>query len=91
MTLARSAVAGRFGDHKVFIAHVWDGFQRQPEATALTRAEFDAHLVEANRQGLLRLSRADLVSGMDPADVQRSEIRLPYSSFHFVRTDPAAR
>lgn len=87
LALARSAVAGRFGDHKVFIAHVWEGFRQQPEAAALTRAEFDAHLVEANRQGLLRLSRADLVSGMDPDDVQRSEIRLPYSSFHFVRTD----
>lgn len=91
MLLARAAVTGRFGDHKVFIAHVWDRFHQQPETTALTRGEFDSHLVEANRQGLLRLSRADLVSGMDPDDVQRSEIRLPYSSFHFVRTDQAAR
>ncbi len=91
MALARSAVAGRFGDHKVFIAYVWDGYQQQPGAAPLTRAEFDAHLVEANRQGLLRLGRADLVGGMDPDDVRRSEIRLPYSSFHFVRTDQATR
>ncbi|MCU0962787.1 MAG: hypothetical protein MUF48_22035 [Pirellulaceae bacterium] len=87
MSLARTATTGWFGDHKVFIAHVWDRFRQQPEAVHMARAEFDSHLVEANRADLLTLSRADLVSGMDADDVRRSEIRLPHSSFHFIRTD----
>jgi hypothetical protein len=95
--LARSAATGRFGDNKVFLSHVWDRFIDQPQdasdrnghgpSPGMTRAEFDRHLVEANRQNLLTLSRADLVSAMDPGDVEASEIRLPHSTFHFVRTD----
>ncbi|MHB0960434.1 MAG: hypothetical protein ACYC0X_31490 [Pirellulaceae bacterium] len=85
--LASSSTTGRFGEHKVFISHVWNRFQQDPAAAGMTREEFNNHLVAANRENLLTLSRADLISGMDPADVQQSEIRLPHSSFHFVRTD----
>ncbi len=53
----------------------------------MTREAFDRHLVDANRDDLLTLSRADLISGMDQDDVRQSEIRLAHSSFHFIRTD----
>lgn len=85
--LARTATGGRFGDHKVFIVHVWDRYRQQPEAVGMTREAFDRHLVDANRDDLLTLSRADLISGMDQDDVRQSEIRLAHSSFHFIRTD----
>ena len=85
--LSCNASSGRFGQNKVFISHVWNHFQQEPDAAGMSRAEFDHHLIEANREDLLALSRADLVSGMDPADVQKSEIPLAHSSFHFIRTD----
>jgi hypothetical protein len=85
--LACSATTGRFGEYKVFISHVWNRFRREGFAAGMTRHDFDRHLVEANRENLLTLSRADLVSGMNPDDVQQSEIKLPHSSFHFIRTD----
>jgi hypothetical protein len=87
LELARTSTSGRFGDNKVFIVHVWNRFRQQPEAIGMTREIFDRHLVDANRDDLLTLSRADLISGMDHDDVQQSEIRLPHSSFHFLRTD----
>jgi hypothetical protein len=88
--LARTASSGRFGDHKVFISHVWHRFCKERGAESMTREEFNQHLVDANREALLTLSRADLVSAMTPEDVQRSEIKLPNHSFHFIRTDGQA-
>lgn len=85
--LACSATTGRFGEHKVFISHVWSRFRQDAVAVGMTRQEFNNHLVDANRENLVTLSRADLVSGMNPDDVQQSEIKLPHSSFHFIRTD----
>lgn len=46
--------------------------------------EFKARLVEANRDGLLTLSRADLVEVMDPARVTESETHYLNATFHFV-------
>jgi len=83
--IAKTVTAGRFGENKVFIAYVWDRFQDSPDG--ISREEFDERLVEANRRDLLTLSRADLVGAMNPVDVERSEIRRPHASFHFVRTD----
>jgi hypothetical protein len=85
--LARTSPTGRFGENKVFLSHIWERFHEQPGGNGMSRAEFERHLVEANRQDLLALSRADLVSAMDPADVEASEIRLPHSTFQFVRAD----
>ena len=48
---------------------------------------FKQRLVEANSKGLLRLSRADLVSAMDPELVAESETRYLNARFHFVRLD----
>ena len=85
--LAQTSPTGRFGENKVFLSHVWNQFQGEGGGNGMTRSEFDRLLVEANRENLITLSRADLVSAMNPNDVQSSEIRLPNSTFHFIRTD----
>lgn len=88
--LARQSPTGRFGENKVFLSHLWQQFQREMSHEAITRDEFDDRLLEANRQNLITLSRADLISEMDPADVDDSEIALPHATFHFIRTDVPA-
>jgi len=80
LAVARALPTGRFGRDKVFISHVWRALQ--PEWS--DRAAFDAALLEANRTQHLSLTRADLVSAMDPADVSESEVRSFGASFHFV-------
>ncbi|ATB34186.1 hypothetical protein [Melittangium boletus] len=81
LTVARALPAERrFGPDKVFIAHVWRALQ----PTWRHRESFDAALIEANRARHLSLSRADLVSVMDPTDVAESEIRAQGARFHFV-------
>ncbi|QDE88841.1 hypothetical protein BHS06_07555 [Myxococcus xanthus] len=80
LSVARALPTGRFGENKVFISHVWKALQ--PEWS--TREAFDAALLEANRTRLLSLTRADLVSAMDPKDVAESEVRSFGASFHFV-------
>ena len=70
----------RFGRKKVFIAHVWRTLA--PEWSS--REAFNEALLEANRTRQLSLSRADLVSVMNSADVAESEIRFSGDSFHFV-------
>ena len=42
-------------------------------------------LIEANRLGHLRLSRADLVEAMDRNELAASEIAHENATFHFVR------
>ncbi len=81
---------GRFGSDKVFIAAIWRRLATDPRFTGTTRQDFDRALVEANRQGLLDLARADLVAAMDPDEVAQSEIRHLNSTFNFVR-DPEGR
>lgn len=68
--IADATGTGGFGEDKVMIAHVYrEAARRHP---GLTPEGFKARLVEAGRQGLLRLSRADLVQAMDPDDVRDS-------------------
>ncbi|WP_226993990.1 hypothetical protein [Myxococcus hansupus] len=80
LTVARALPTGRFGLNKVFISHVWKALQ--PEWS--DREAFDTALLEANRTRRLSLTRADLVSAMDPKDVAESEVRSFGASFHFV-------
>ena len=75
----------RYGESKVFIQHVWDVFRKQSDETQWSLADFKQRLVEANRENLVTLSRADLVGVMDLQLIQASEIRLPHATFHFVR------
>jgi len=81
---------GRFA-RKVFIAAIRRALVRT-EYAGLSRAAIDRALVDANREGLLELSRADLVAVMDPAEVRDSEIQHMMSIWHFVVAErPDAR
>ncbi|WP_166825570.1 hypothetical protein [Thalassoroseus pseudoceratinae] len=82
---AQSVDQPRYGESKVFIQHVWDAFRKQSDGSEWSLAEFKERLVEANRENLLTLSRADLVGAMDRQLIESSEIRLPHATFHFLR------
>lgn len=82
--VASHCPTGRFGDNKVFINHVWRQLQQEPGCPPFDLPSFKHQLVEANRQGLIRLSRADLVQAMDPVDVRESETTYLDSAFHFI-------
>jgi hypothetical protein len=84
----RSSRTGWFGDpaiaNKVFISHVYRAYaERHPDAVPSLEA-FKERLIEANRAGLLRLSRADLVQAMNVTDVRDSETRYLNAVYHFV-------
>jgi hypothetical protein len=79
------ATEGRWDGEKVFVNHVWRRLQVEGNADGLDLNSFKAHLLEANRQGLLRLSRADLVSAMPSDDVRESEIPSFGDVFHFIQ------
>jgi hypothetical protein len=82
---ARDCPTGRFGDHKVFIAHVWDRLRSEPDFAGMDLDGFKRALAEANNLRLIDLARADLVQAMDPQDVRRSEVHYLNATFHFVR------
>jgi hypothetical protein len=82
--LAGNSQGGRFGDDRVFVSHVWRQYQADASAPPLSFEQFKERLVEANRAELLRLARADLPEILPTDEVRASEIRLPYSEFHFV-------
>jgi hypothetical protein len=77
---------GRFGDRKVFIGALWRQFRTSPAFDGMTLEQFKDRLVEAQKQRLLVLARADLVSAMDPKEVAQSEWVDPDGgrSYHFV-------
>lgn len=75
---------GRFGERKVFIAAIRRAL-RGTDYASLPRAAVDALLLRAHREGLLDLSRADLVAVMDPSEVRDSMVKHPVGAeFHFV-------
>jgi hypothetical protein len=82
--VARRSLSGWFGDNKVFINHVWRQVEDEPRFAPLGLAGFKEKLVEANREDLLTLSRADLVQVMDPADVRESETVYVNAVYHFI-------
>jgi N-formylglutamate amidohydrolase len=85
----------RFGDRRVYISGLYD-FVNEAWG-GLDRATFDRLLVDANRQHLLTLGRADHVVAMDPELVAASHIHPdPFpglggagSDFHFVLDEDA--
>jgi hypothetical protein len=79
---ARRASDGVFGDRKVFISALW-----RDAGGPLSLDEFKRQLVEANRRGLLRLYRADLVAEMDPQEVAASATHYLDATFHFVERE----
>ena len=84
LAAARGSKTGRFGDDKVFIAHVFK--QLAAEGAAVGALEvFKERLVSAHLDGRLSLSRADMVEAMAAEDVSASETQHGESTFHFVR------
>lgn len=81
---ARASKTGRYGHNKVFISHVWRGLEGEGESDPQA---FKERLVAAHREGLLDLSRADLVEAMPAEDVAASEVSYYGATFHFVRMD----
>ena len=75
----------RFGENKAFISHVWRQLGGEAADDGLALDEFKTRLIAANREGLVRLSRADLVEAMDPADVAESATVYENALFHFIR------
>jgi len=62
----------KFGPHKVFISKVWElGFKSQ-----MSLEEFKEYLKQASTQGLIYLSRADLIQVMNQQWVKESEIQM---------------
>lgn len=81
---ATSSITGRFGPNKVFIGQVWRQLKAEPGFQEMALDAFKRRLVEANRAGLLSLSRADLVEAMNAEEVADSETRHLNAVFHFV-------
>jgi hypothetical protein len=82
--LARTLTTGRWGENKVFVNHIWRGFQAETHFPRLDLTAFKARLVEAHRRGLLRLERADLVEAMNSEDVRASETTFLNATYHFL-------
>jgi hypothetical protein len=74
----------RFGDHKAFIVSVWRVWQELEEGKAGTLPFFKKRLLQAHQAGLLNLTRADLVSAMDPENLEKSSIPYANTIFHFI-------
>jgi hypothetical protein len=75
---------GRFGPEKVFISSIWHRLERDGRVPDFSLDRFKQWLLDANRERLLDLVRADLVGAMDPRLVAESEIEDLGSTFHFV-------
>jgi len=75
---------GRFG-RKVFISALWRQMKTHPRFDGMTLPQFQQRLVQAHRERLLTLARADLVAAMDPREVAESETDVDgIAQFHFV-------
>ena len=83
---ARHPKTKRFGEDRAYIASVW----RQFHGGAWSLPSFKVALVEANRRGLIQLSRADLVMAMDPDLVRQSTTHQANATFHFVQIQDTA-
>ena len=74
----------KFGRDKYYIGPLAD----IAAAQGMSRSVFEYKLIQANRAGLLRLSRADLTSAMPRDLVARSEIHYMNADFHFIEFQP---
>lgn len=83
---AKATKNGRLGDNKVFISAVWETLH-QSSALQISLHDFKQHLLAANQQQLLTLSRADMSYALDPEAVSASELTHMNSTFHFIRLD----
>jgi hypothetical protein len=83
-TSAANAVpmSQRFGDRKTFVADAFTAAKKA--APGLTLEDFKSGLLKAQRDGHVRLSRADLVGAMDAKKVASSLIESGTATFHFI-------
>lgn len=81
---ARMPTVVRFHDDRAFIGSIWDHMRGRQPVDDMTLPEFKRRLIAAHRDGLLRITRADLVGAMDRREVERSEARFQDATFHFV-------
>jgi hypothetical protein len=84
--VANATQTGRYGDERVFISSAWHAAQARSSLSGTSLDAFKAQLVAANRAGLLRLHRADLVGAMDRTLVRESETQHLTATFHFIET-----
>ena len=82
---ARMPDVVKFHDDRAFISSVHDYLRRNGSRWPLD--DFKRRLIDAHRQGLLRITRADLVGAMPRELVQRSEASYGGATFHFVAID----
>jgi hypothetical protein len=75
---------GRYGRENVFVSALWQRLAGDRRIPALSLDGFKRWLLDANREQLLDLARADLVDAMDPRLVEESEIEDLGMTFHFV-------
>lgn len=75
--------SGRFGENKVFISEAHKAYEQAYGRIPI--GEFKAKLVEANREGLVNLVRADLVQAMDFSKIQASKTSHLNAEFHFIK------
>ena len=81
---ARTCPTGRFGDNKVFISHVWRQLKDEAQFAPLGLTGFKEKLIEANREKLLALSRADMYEVLPPDDLDASETTHLGTVYHFI-------
>jgi hypothetical protein len=84
---ARSPRVLRYDADRAFIGSVWENMRGRSPVGDMSLADFKDQLIQAHRERLLRITRADLVQAMDPEEVQRSEARYQNATFHFVALD----
>jgi hypothetical protein len=80
--------------HRVHAAAPYLGARKEGSRWAPSLETFKSRVLEAQRKGLIELSRADLVEAMEPGDVRASEINYLGERFNFIRLEehtPAAR
>lgn len=87
---AEQRVVGRVGSRRVFISAVWRILQNDPRFRGMSLDTFKRHLLEANRESMLSLARADSQGDMNPEELKQSEIRDQFGSFHLIE-DPNGR
>jgi hypothetical protein len=84
LDIVRNEKEKRYGPDKVFICHVYDTYRGKYAASDIDYDDFKKLLIEANRQRLLDLARADIASSWHPEEVVRSATKHLEQTFHFV-------
>lgn len=91
-SLADDVDAAAFGN-KAFISDLWEKSQKSGTVPTMSLDDFKRNLVDANRDGYLTLSRADLVGAMDEKLVAASDTAAPdgFAHWNFVEKGAAAK